>query len=157
MQGTVQVQQCCLCFKKAKRTKQQMIQKKIMVFMITLIALMATSCQKSDETPVQPDKVLVSITSPGHEQQVRKGDTVLIKANISYVSRLHGCILRIQDSHTGEVYFTTEDHEHSDKFTVDEKWVDTLADERTLKLVITTEITHEGDTTRTERTFKSLP
>jgi len=119
--------------------------------------LLLAGCQKEDKTPVQPSQVSATITSPYEGQVVRKGDTLNIEADISYVSRLHGYVLRLVNTATNDVVYMTEEHEHSDKFSIREKWVDTLTAPATLALRITTEITHDGDTTMNQLLFSSQP
>jgi hypothetical protein len=127
------------------------------ILITTIAATTLAACQKSDDTPVQPSKVVTTIESPQQAQVYRKGDTVKIHGNISYVSRLHGYVLRVKSKETGAVYFTAEDHQHSDKFDVQHTWVDTLSGPAELILEVTTEITHEGDTTNATVQFESQP
>lgn len=122
-----------------------------------LAVLLLAGCQKDDDTPVQPSKVTTTITSPHEGQQLHKGDTLNIEADISYISRLHGYVLRIINQNNNEVVYTTEEHEHSDGFSIREKWVDTLSAPASLTLQVTAEITHEGDTSVSKLTFSSQP
>ena len=122
-----------------------------------LFVLLLAACQKEDNTPVQPSQVTTSVISPQEGQVVRKGDTLNIEANISYISKLHGYVLNIVNTANNEIVYTTSEHGHNDNFSIKEQWVDTLSAPATLKLEITTEITHDGDTSMTELMFKSQP
>lgn len=122
-----------------------------------LALLLLAACQKNDETPVQPSKVTIAITSPYEGQTVKKGDTVSIEASISYISRLHGYVVQVVNQNNNEVVYTAEEHEHSDHFSISKKWVDTLSVQAPLTLRITTQLTHEGDTTVRQLLFKSQP
>lgn len=122
-----------------------------------LAVLLLAACQKQDDTPVQPSMVVTSITSPYQGQQLHKGDTLNIEADINYISKLHGYVLRVINQNTNDVLYITEEHEHSDKFSIREKWVDTLSAPASLMLQITTEITHEGDTSISKLMFSSQP
>jgi hypothetical protein len=133
--------------------KELMKQRNIAILTVLLLA----GCQKNDDTPVQPSKVVTSIASPREGQQLHKGDTLSIEANISYISRLHGYVLRVVNTNNNQVLYTAEEHEHSDNFSISEKWVDTLTQPASLALQITAEITHEGDTSVSTLTFSSQP
>lgn len=115
-------------------------------------------CQKKDETPVQPNKVAFNITSPQQGQAFKKGDSILVKADISYVSQLHGYSVKITDEQTGAVVYNNEDHAHGDQFSINEYWVDTLDNNnKTLKLEIVAVIDHDGNTSEKELEIKHQP
>ena len=67
------------------------------IIIFLTLPILITGCQKNDNTPVQPDKVNFDIESPHENQIYKKGDTVFIKAKVSYVSQLHGYFVEISD------------------------------------------------------------
>ncbi len=121
------------------------------------VLLIMGACQKKDETPAQPSKVVTSITSPYQGQVVHKGDTVNIMAYISYVSMLHGYTLQIINKNNSQVVYSDEEHTHSDTFNISKQWIDTLTEPVPLELRITTELTHDGDTSLKQIVFSSQP
>jgi hypothetical protein len=128
------------------------------IIFISIVVLLASGCQKKDETPVQPDKVSFDVLSPHASQAFKKGDTVFIKADISYVSQLHGYSVSITDESTGAVVYSNEDHAHGDHFSIDEYWVDSLGNNnKALKLDIIAVIDHENNTAQKEVELKHQP
>lgn len=129
--------------------------------LITLISagliLLMAACQKKDETPVQPEQVSVDIVSPKQGQTYKYGDVVDINATVSYITQMHGYIIKIVDESSGTVYFETEGHVHGDYFVVTEKWTDTVQHDVQLKLKLTAIIDHENNNATAEVSFKSQP
>lgn len=115
------------------------------------------ACQKKDNTPAQPAKVVINVSSPANGQLYRKGDSVYINASVSYISELHGYELQLKNKNTGDVLYATDEHVHSDAFTIKEAWLDTLSAATDLQLEITAEIDHEGNGSQAEIEFKSQP
>lgn len=116
-----------------------------------------TACQKNNDVPPQPDKVTINIISPKPGATYHPDDTVYIKATINYISRLHGYELDIKNKTTDSTLFSTEEHTHSDNFSIDTYWVNTTDKQADMQLEITAEIDHDGNTGSNEITFKSQP
>ncbi len=117
----------------------------------------AIACQKKDEVAVQPDKVTIYITSPTSGQVVKSGAQLNITASISYISQMHGYIIRITDEETGETYYEREGHAHGDEITVNEQWINSVTTASNLSLEITAVIDHESNETKQYVAFKSQP
>ena len=124
-----------------------------------IIAAMLTiaACQKKDETPMQPDKVNISIASPKTGDVYHKGDTIRILASVSYISQLHGYSLAIKNKATNTTLWNTEEHVHSDKFDVNNYWVNTIDSATQLALELTAEIDHDGNGGSNSVSFSSQP
>lgn len=120
------------------------MQKTILTLSI-LAAILFSACQKKDDTQPDPQKVTIELLSPTANQNLKQGDTLHMNANVSYPSELHGYMVELSDSATGSVYFSDDQHVHSDHFTIDEKWPDTLSQNTRLMLKITVEVDHNGN------------
>jgi len=119
--------------------------------------LLLSACQKKDETVADASNVVTTITSPQSGQQFRSGDTVFIRANISYPSELHGYELKITDTATGAVLYDDDQHVHSDKIVIEDQWISAATKPLGLKLSIVTEIDHDGHEAEKEVTFGVIP
>ncbi len=122
-----------------------------------LADLTLSACQKKDNTEVQPSKVEINISSPLAGQVYRKGDSVYIKADVSYISQMHGYTITLKDAATSKVLFEDEDHIHGDAFNISHAWYDSLSTNSNLVLDITVEIDHDGNSASIVREFKSQP
>ncbi len=128
----------------------------IAIIAFSIIGVLS-ACQKKDDTPAQPAKVVINVSSPVSGQLYRKGDSVYINASVSYISELHGYELQLKNKNTGTVLYASDEHVHSDAFAIKEAWLDTLSTATDLQLEITTEIDHEGNSSQAEIEFKSQP
>lgn len=130
-----------------------------MRFIVNLIltSVILSSCQKNNNVPAQPDKVTVNIISPAANQQYKKGDTLQLKAEVSYISQLHGYQVRVINAANGTVVYDLDGHNHSDKFSIDEKWVDTFSAAAELKVQFIAIIDHDKNTTTQEVQILSQP
>lgn len=116
-----------------------------------------TACQKKDKTPMQPDKINISIASPKTGEVYHKGDTIRILASVSYISQLHGYTLAIKNKATNTTLWSTEEHVHSDKFDVNNYWVNTIDSATQLVLELTAEIDHDGNGGNSSVSFSIQP
>ena len=132
---------------------------KHLLFIPAIIVAMLTmaACQKKDETPMQPDKVNISITSPKTGDIYRKGDTIRILASVSYISQMHGYTLAIKNKATNATLWSTEEHVHSDKFDVNNYWVNTIDSTAQLVLELAAEIDHSGNGGSSSTSFSIQP
>ena len=131
----------------------------IMRFFLNLVlaTVVFSSCQKNNNVPAQPDKVSINIISPTANHRYKKGDTVQIKADVSYISQLHGYQIRLIDSATGFAVYDIDGHVHGSNVSVDEKWVDTLSVSRTLKIQIMAILDHDQNASVKEVVVYSQP
>lgn len=118
---------------------------------------MATSCQKHDDTPAQPDKVAIDITSLRDGQTFKKGDVIKMQGTISYISQLHGYQLTLKNKETGKEIFYHYEHTHSDQVNFNQSWSDTLSQPATIQLLLTAEIDHDGNSGQKELILNSQP
>ncbi len=118
--------------------------KQNLIFTVTIGILAGLlSCQKKDATPAQPGEVSININLPEPNQKFKKGDTVHISGNISYISQMHGYIVRLYNDSTNTLIFEDEGHSHGDKIDVDAQWVDTLNVKAKLRLELIGVIDHD--------------
>ncbi|RYD55795.1 MAG: hypothetical protein EOP56_14625 [Sphingobacteriales bacterium] len=115
------------------------------------------ACQKNNNIPAQPDKVTVDVIAPSEGQQYKKGDTVRIKANVSYISQLHGYQVKIIDAESGIAVYDIDGHVHGTNVSIEEYWVDTLSIVKALKVQILAVIDHDKSTSLKEIVVHSQP
>ncbi|MBS1771341.1 MAG: hypothetical protein JST82_00685 [Bacteroidetes bacterium] len=126
------------------------------LFMI-LTCILMVSCQKKDDTPAQPSSIVINLSAPSDGHIFRKGDTVFMKASVSYISQLHGYELSIKNKATGESLFYDYQHTYTDKFDINKYWVDTVNSNIDMKLELTVQIDHDGNQSTKELSLKSQP
>lgn len=124
---------------------------------ILLSATAFCSCQKHDETPVQPDKITIDITSLSNGESFRKGDTIKVQGTISYITQMHGFELTMKSKTTGKELFYYYEHVHSDNVSFSQQWADTLSQADSIQLLLTAEIDHDGNQSTKQLTFTSQP
>lgn len=107
------------------------------------IFLIISSCQKNNNTTPDASKAVITILSPQEGHIYHKGDTVFVKATVTYPSEMHGYEVEITDS-TGGVRFDTDVHAHADQFNINYSWVATGSQATSLKQDLTIEIDHNG-------------
>ena len=123
-----------------------------------LIILLAglLSCQKKEVVPVTEDNVDINIKSPESGATYRKGDTVLINAEITYTGQMHGYIARIKND-KDSVLYETEGHSHGDKIDISEQWINSLNTHENLKLEVVAVISHDNYEKTDNVSFISQP
>lgn len=126
-----------------------------MTAVITLLSL--ASCQKKDETPVDLSKVSVIFTSPVSGHTYHKGEVVVITADASYISEITGIGVQVIDTASGDVVFEADHDLHTDHYTLDESWENTLADSAVVEVKVFVFVANS--TTAAERSvyFTSVP
>lgn len=107
--------------------------KNLLVFACILIA---TSCQKKDNTPADTTKVTVLFTSLTYGQVFHKEDTVQVNADVSYPGEIAGIGIQITDSTTDSLYYQDDQDTHTNNFQFQRSWVDTLSGSATLQVKI---------------------
>lgn len=117
--------------------------------MVFASILLMASCQKKDTTPADLSKVTVTFASPLAGQVVHVNDTVQVSAEVSYNAEIIGVGIQIIDTATSDVVFA-EDHDlHTDHYSIDESWVNTLTDSTVLCAKVTVFVANSDE--RTER------
>lgn len=113
------------------------------------------SCQKAtNDVPANPSKLAIKLYSPTDGSRLRQGDTLYLKADVSYVTELHGYEIEMTDSATGATVWSADAHQHDDHFSIDQRWIDTLNRPATLRLNLSVEIDHDGN--RVDTTVRIL-
>lgn len=129
--------------------------KKIIGFVALVLSLSA--CQKSNDPEPDAGKVVFSIISPLPGQSYHSGDTVFMKANVSYDNELHGYEVKVEDTSTGMILYDDAQHVHSDHFVIDDNWVANATQATGLKLSIVATVDHDGTTARKDLYFDMKP
>jgi hypothetical protein len=119
------------------------------------VALAIVSCHKHKD--VAKPEVNFNITSPLENALYNNDDTVFIKATITGPVEMHGYTWEIKNTNTAAVLASGNAHTHSKSYTVNDKWVNNVADKINAELVITTEIDHDGNTASSSRRIVLLP
>jgi len=125
--------------------------------LLLAVALLLQACQKKDNTVATPAQVNISISSPVNGQTFHSSDTVLIKADVSYPTELHGYEIKITDTATGLILFDDAQHVHNDHFSINEQWNDKPSQAATLKMEVIAEVDHDGNTATKTVLFKYQP
>lgn len=115
------------------------------------------SCQKKDVDGYDSNKLSVTINKPTETQVFKKGDTVFISGNTTYISQLHGYSIKISNKASGETYLDMDEHLHDSSFDIATYWVDTLSQPAELILNLTVEVDHDGNEESKIINFKSQP
>lgn len=119
--------------------------------------LVFAACQKKEEAIPEPAKVNIEITSPRVSHVYKAGDSVHVKASVSYTSQMHGYIVRITDNQSGSDLAEFEGHVHGDKFTVEEVWIDTVTRNIVMKVEVAAIIDHDGNEAKADVTIQNQP
>ena len=113
------------------------------VTLISLFSIALFSCQKNNNT-VSPDEVKITVNSPLSGQTFYSGDSVYIKANVSYNAELHGCEVKITDTATGLILFDNAQHTHNSQFDINNSWAQPVTKATPLRVTITAYVDHNG-------------
>lgn len=120
-----------------------------------LCSLIFLSCQKKDIDGFESSELKINISKPFETQVFKKGDTVFITGNSSYISQLHGYSLTIRNKASNEIYLNSDNHLHDTSININTFWVDTLSQNADLVLNFTVEADHDGHEGVKEINFKS--
>lgn len=115
------------------------------------LLLLSMGCQKSRNSEPKPSEVKMIVNSPRNGQTFGKGDTISILANVEYSGQLHGCEVKIIDTTSGFIFYDGAQHIHSEKFVINEKWLNELTSPASLKVAVIAYIDHNGNTVQQER------
>lgn len=119
---------------------------KYTISLLVAVLMLLQACQKKDNTVATPSQVNISISSPVNGQTFHANDTVMIKADVSYATELHGYEVKITDTSTGLVLYDDAQHVHNDHFSISERWNEKPSTAATLKMEVIAEIDHDGNT-----------
>jgi len=122
-----------------------------------LLLLGVCACQKKDDTAVNADDVVITITSPQEGQTFHAGDTVFVSADVTYPSELHGYEVKITDTASGIIVYDETQHTHTDHFIIHDYWICAASQATNYKLELIASIDHEGHTAQKTRLFHGQP
>ena len=128
---------------------------KKLLIILTLAALSA--CQKKTDTVADPSKAVITITAPLPGHTYHSGDTVHIKATVTYPGELHGYETKITDTATGNIAYDNALHVHSDHLDIDETWPCMGTKPLALKMDLVVEIDHDGTSVSKTILFNYTP
>lgn len=118
---------------------------------LAIAAVAATAgCQKKSNDTIDPSKVTISINNPLGNQSFHNGDTLQVKAHVSYTSELHGYEVKVIDTATGTILFDYEEHVHMDVFDIDERWPVAVSAATNAVVTVVVSIDHNGETASKE-------
>jgi len=120
---------------------------------VILATLSLYACRKGDDAP--PAATLI-LTSPVLSQNYKTGDVIHITGTAAYVANLHGYHTCILNAH-GDTLFEADNHIHAAQITIDESWVDTVANSQQLKVLVSSQINHDGDEVKKEVIVTTVP
>jgi len=120
----------------------------------TLSIVLFVSCSKSDDST--PPAASLVVTQPTLYQTYRPGDTIHIAATAHHVTAMHGCHVVITDA-SNDTLFHRHEHTHGTQIDVDMYWVNTLAEQQELKVLVACVLNHDGDEVKKELMVKVEP
>ncbi len=118
--------------------------KQIIALLALCCAITLTACHKKASDPVPQYFPSINILSPQAGHIYHNGDTVIVRATVTYDGELHGYEARVTDTVTGAVAFDQAEHVHADSFYVDKYYVASGAQPLTLRLKLSAETDHSG-------------
>lgn len=122
------------------------------LLLATLLLCGLAACQKKSDPSTDPASVTMTITSPAEGQLYHSGDTVMIHAEVRSPGEMHGYEVSITDSATGAVVLDSDQHLHSDYFSIDQTFVPPAATSAVYRLKLEAELDHNG--TEAEKTVR---
>lgn len=128
------------------------------LFFITLA--FATSCKPDDNnnTPSPSPSVVFTVTSPEAGKAYMQGDTIRIKAKLSFETELHGWELELKNkADNNKEVLKVEEHTHEKTVEIDTFWVNNVTMHSDMELVIYAIKDHEGNKDSKEIHFHCHP
>ena len=116
--------------------------KQTIIAFVLLLTLGA--CQKNGNAAADPSKVVIDINTPQAGQVFKSGDSIVINAEVSYPSELHGYEVRITDTLSGFILYDSAVHVHNSQFNISNVWNCTTTKVLGLKLDVIADIDHNG-------------
>lgn len=115
------------------------------LFTAMVACIVLAGCQKNGNEPANVAKVDIAIAAPADGATYHSGDTIHIKADVTYSSQLHGCEVLITDTVSGFVLYDDAQHVHADKFVIDNEWVGATTVPMDVTLTVIAYIDHNGN------------
>lgn len=116
--------------------------KPLLLLTATLSVCLFGACTKSES--VTPPAAALTVAAPVPHQVYHFGDTMHVRADVSFELNLHGSKVLILRNATGDTLLQAADHTHATQLTVSQWWVDTLAAPEELTVIVSSTINHEG-------------
>jgi hypothetical protein len=118
------------------------------IFILPLwISLVVTSgCTKEEEVPALEAEI--SILSPTAGQTFAGNQTVLLQADISAETELHGWQIQLRRKSDNTVIYEADRHIHGTTLQIREQWVNTLSSHTDLILEVTAALDHNSEQTQ---------
>lgn len=116
-----------------------------------------TSCQREEVIPVQQENLSINIILPTNGDIYKKGDDIPLKADIRYISQMHGYIIKITDKNSGALLYETEGHTHDDKISINQSWPNSVANSTDLEVRFIAVIDHDDNEKSKSVTISTRP
>jgi hypothetical protein len=119
-----------------------------------------TSCKKDEEeatvvTPTPTALITINEIEEGHTYEM--DDTVHIDIDITADFEMHGYDAWLINETAGDTVWSADLHDHGTSFHIHDHWVNNVADHSDMKLKVSAEIDHDGNTTVKEVHFHCHP
>lgn len=127
----------------------------IKLSLLSILPLIAVSCQKDQEVVADPENLVVTFNNPREGQIVKKGEMITIDADIKFNTEMHGYKLTLVNTANNQELMNVEEHAHADVLKVNKTWTDTLSSPTDVKLTLSVATAHGSSVDKTI-TFKSV-
>lgn len=118
---------------------------KIFILPLWIVLVVTSGCTK--EVASVPDAE-ISILSPTAGQTFAGNQTVLLQADISAETELHGWQIQLRRKSDNVVIYEADRHVHGTTLQVREQWVNTLSSHTDLILEVTAALDHNSEQTK---------
>lgn len=113
---------------------------------------------KKDETILTPTPVaVITIHEPEEGHVFQLADTVHVDIHITADFDMHGYDAWIINESAGDTVWTSSLHDHGQSFEIHGEWINDVMDHSDMKLKVSAEIDHDGNTTEKEVHFHCHP
>lgn len=117
------------------------------------IAISLGACHQKSEIVPASAVVTINMLSPAEGQVYQAGDTVWMRADVSYSTQMHGYALTVEDTSDSNIFYDEEEHVHNDHFSINSYWVATSATPNILQVKLAVAASHEAAPTIVYRTI----
>lgn len=129
---------------------------KKIALLVPVAALMLTAACKKDKDST-PAPATITITSPTEGETIDHGDSVNIRATITYPTDLHGYEAWVLNTDNGDTLMDIDEHAHGTSIAIDTGFVNHVTVHTACQLTIRAEIDHDGHYTDKSVVFHLHP
>jgi len=122
----------------------------VKLFLCLIMALgFVVSCKKETASATAD----ITLMEPLSGDTVPNGEALHMHGTITGSGELHGYTLTLTNVTTNEVVFSGSNTSHQTNYAFDEHWVNNVASISNMKVTVTVELDHDGNTTTKEVFF----